>query len=79
MPPGGDNNCEKASDYHFVNDFLYKPLNLEEYQQKPNITLKYSDRYYPDTYRTRYEDEDDETPIHHQNSVSNKIFNESYS
>lgn len=68
MPPGGDNICEKSHDYHFVNDFLYKPLNLEEYQQKPNITLRYSDRYYPEQYRSRY-DEDDDTPVHHQHSI----------
>lgn len=69
MPPGGDNICDKSADYHFVNDFLYKPLNLDEYQQKPNVTLKYSDRYYPDNYRPRYEEED-EAPIQHQHSVS---------
>nr|XP_023013908.1 uncharacterized protein LOC111503751 [Leptinotarsa decemlineata] len=63
-----DNICEKSSDYHFVNEYLYKPVNLEEYQHKPNITLRYSDRYYPEQYRSRYE-EDDETPVHHQHSV----------
>ncbi|CAG9861515.1 unnamed protein product [Phyllotreta striolata] len=68
MPPGGDNICDKSHDYHFVNDFLYKPLNLEEFQQKPNVTLRYSDRYYPEQYRSRY-DEDDDTPVHHQHSV----------
>ncbi|XP_050506288.1 uncharacterized protein LOC114338951 isoform X1 [Diabrotica virgifera virgifera] len=68
MPPGGDNICEKSSDYHFVNDFLYKPVNLEEYQQKPNITLRYSDRYYPEQYRTRY-NEDDDAPVQHQHSI----------
>lgn len=67
MPPGGDNNCETSSDFHFVNDYLYKPLNLEEHQQKPNITLRYSDRYFPDQYRSRYEEDD--TPVHHQHSV----------
>ncbi|XP_057663357.1 uncharacterized protein LOC130898243 [Diorhabda carinulata] len=67
MPPGGDNICEKSSDYHFVNDFLYKPVNLEEYQQKPNVTLKYSDRYYPEQYRSKFEEDD--TPVHHQHSV----------
>jgi hypothetical protein len=34
MPPGGDNICEKSSQFHFVNEYLYKPVNLEEYQQK---------------------------------------------
>ncbi|KAG5892472.1 hypothetical protein JTB14_017436 [Gonioctena quinquepunctata] len=68
MPPGGDNICDKSSDYHFVNDFLYKPLNLEEHQHKPNITLRYSDRYYPEQYRSRYEEEED-APVHHQHSI----------
>ncbi|XP_030757076.1 uncharacterized protein LOC115882949 [Sitophilus oryzae] len=68
MPPGGDNICEKSSDYHFVNDYLYKPVNLQEYQQKPNVSLRYSDRYFPDAYRPRYDDEDD-APVHHQHSV----------
>ncbi|KAJ8928878.1 hypothetical protein NQ314_018499 [Rhamnusium bicolor] len=71
MPPGGDNICDKSSDYHFVNDFLYKPVNLEEHQHKPNVTLRYSDRYYPDAYRPRYNDEEEEEPAqnHHQHSV----------
>ncbi|CAG9813227.1 unnamed protein product [Phaedon cochleariae] len=71
MPPGGENVCEKSTDYHFVNDYLYKPLNLEEHQRKPNITLVYSDRYYPEQYRSRYdEQEEDDRPVHHQHSVS---------
>ncbi|XP_060529772.1 uncharacterized protein LOC132704078 [Cylas formicarius] len=70
MPPGGDNICDKSADYHFVNDFLYKPVNLEEYQQKPNVTLRYSDRYFPDAYRPRYDDDDgDARPTHHQHSI----------
>lgn len=70
MPPSGDNICEKSSDYHFVNDYLYKPLNLEEYQQRPNTSLRYSDRYFPDSYRSRYdEDEEEQRPVHHQHSV----------
>ncbi|CAG9760255.1 unnamed protein product [Ceutorhynchus assimilis] len=70
MPPSGDNICEKSSDYHFVNDYLYKPLNLEEYQQRPNISLRYSDRYFPDSYRPRYDDEEEDLrPVHHQHSV----------
>lgn len=59
MPPGGDNICAKSSQFHFVNEYLYKPINLEEHQSKPNISLKYSDRYYPDTYYgANYEEED---------------------
>lgn len=70
MPPSGDNICDKSSDYHFVNDYLYKPVNLEEYQQRPNTSLRYSDRYFPDSYRPRYDDEDEEArPVHRQHSV----------
>ncbi|GJQ79133.1 hypothetical protein Trydic_g5386 [Trypoxylus dichotomus] len=59
MPPGGDNICEKSSQFHFVNEYLYKPLNLEEHQSKPNISLRYSDRYYPENYYSSYEEEDE--------------------
>nr|CAI5829212.1 unnamed protein product [Callosobruchus analis] len=62
MPPGNDNICEKSSTFHFVNDYLYKPINLEEYQHKPNVTLKYSDRYYPDA--RRQQDEADNQHLH---------------
>ncbi|CAH0551126.1 unnamed protein product [Brassicogethes aeneus] len=68
MPPGGDNICEKSSNYHFVNDFLYKPVNLEEHQTKPNVSLRYSDRYFPDTYTQNYNNDDNE-PNLHQHSV----------
>ncbi|XP_066587838.1 uncharacterized protein [Prorops nasuta] len=47
MPPSGDINCKKSSQYHFVNEYLYKPLNLAEAESKPNVTLRYSERYYP--------------------------------
>lgn len=58
MPPGSDNICAKSSQFHFVNEFLYKPINLEEHQNKPNVSLKYSDRYYPDNYYAgRYDEE----------------------
>jgi hypothetical protein len=50
MPPGGDNICQQSSKFHFVNDYLYRPINAEEAQTKPNVTLRYSDRYYPDSY-----------------------------
>ncbi|XP_066157458.1 uncharacterized protein [Euwallacea fornicatus] len=70
MPPSGDNICEKSSDYHFVNDYLYKPVNLEEYQQRPNTSLRYSDRYFPESYRPRYEDEEEDArPVHRQHSI----------
>lgn len=47
MPPNGDISCKKSSQYHFVNEYLYKPLNLQEAETKPNVTLRYSERYYP--------------------------------
>ncbi|XP_046387475.1 alpha/beta-gliadin clone PW1215 isoform X1 [Ischnura elegans] len=56
MPPSHDNICKKSSQYHFVNDYLYRPLNAEEAQTKPNVTLRYADRYYPENYDR---DEDD--------------------
>lgn len=58
MPPGADNICAKSSQFHFVNEYLYKPINLEEHQTKPNVSLKYSDRYYPDGYQQNYEDDE---------------------
>ncbi|KAJ9592201.1 hypothetical protein L9F63_001317, partial [Diploptera punctata] len=59
MPPSGDNICPQSSQYHFVNDYLYRPVNAEEAQTKPNVTLRYHDRYYPDTY---YEPEEQQRP-----------------
>lgn len=56
MPPGADNICAKSSQFHFVNDFLYKPINLEEHQTRPNVTLKYADRYFPEGYPENSED-----------------------
>ncbi|XP_014468022.1 PREDICTED: uncharacterized protein LOC106740986 isoform X2 [Dinoponera quadriceps] len=47
MPPSGDISCKKSSQYHFVNEYLYKPLNQQEAETKPNVTLRYSERYYP--------------------------------
>nr|QGT33405.1 cuticular protein 1-G [Microplitis mediator] len=47
MPPNGDISCKKSSQYHFVNEYLYKPLNLQEAESKPNVTLRYSERYFP--------------------------------
>lgn len=40
MPPSNENICEQSSKYHFVNDYLYKPINMEEHQTKPNVTLR---------------------------------------
>ncbi|XP_076381407.1 uncharacterized protein LOC143260285 [Megalopta genalis] len=47
MPPSGDISCKKSSQYHFVNEYLYKPLNQQEVETKPNVTLRYSERYFP--------------------------------
>lgn len=61
MPPSHDNICQQSSKYHIVNDYLYKPINLQEHQSKPNVTLRYSERYYPENYyeNDRYEDEEE--------------------
>lgn len=50
MPPSTDNICKQSAQYHFVNDYLYRPINEEEHQNKPNVSLRYSDRYYPESY-----------------------------
>ncbi|KAJ8683130.1 hypothetical protein QAD02_018922 [Eretmocerus hayati] len=47
MPPSGDISCKKSSQYHFVNEYLYKPLNLDEAESRPNVTLRYSERFFP--------------------------------
>uniref|UniRef100_A0A1B0G0E7 Chitin-binding type-2 domain-containing protein n=1 Tax=Glossina morsitans morsitans TaxID=37546 RepID=A0A1B0G0E7_GLOMM len=61
MPPSSDNICQQSSKFHIVNDYLYKPINLQEHQSKPNVTLRYSERYYPENYydHERYSDEDE--------------------
>ncbi|XP_023304343.2 putative mediator of RNA polymerase II transcription subunit 26 isoform X1 [Lucilia cuprina] len=61
MPPSNDNICQQSSKYHIVNEYLYKPVNLQEHQSKPNVTLRYSERYYPESYydNDRYEDEEE--------------------
>lgn len=61
MPPSNDNACQQSSKYHIVNDFLYKPINVEEHQTRPNVTLRYSERYYPeDIYRDERQEEEEE-------------------
>lgn len=61
MPPTHDNICQKSAKYHFVNEYLYRPINEEEVQRKPNVSLKYSDRYYPaEVYHDdRFEEDED--------------------
>lgn len=41
MPPSDENICEQSAKYHFVNDYLYKPINMEEHMSKPNISLRF--------------------------------------
>ncbi|XP_018318663.1 uncharacterized protein LOC108732390 isoform X5 [Agrilus planipennis] len=61
MPPSKENICTESSKFHIVNDYLYKPVNLEEHQRKPNVTLRYHERYYPEEYHQYPEnDYDDE-------------------
>jgi len=61
MPPSGDNICDQSSKYHVVNDYLYKAINLEEHETRPNVSLKYSERYYPESFYTdeRHDRDDD--------------------
>lgn len=59
MPPSSDNICKQSAQYHFVNDYLYRPINAEEHQNKPNVTLRYADRYYPENY---YEEGEESHP-----------------
>lgn len=69
MPPSEENICEQSAKYHFVNDYLYKPINMEEHQSKPNVSLRYSDRYFPENFynddRQEY-DEERAAPVRHQ-------------
>uniref|UniRef100_T1GTZ1 Chitin-binding type-2 domain-containing protein n=1 Tax=Megaselia scalaris TaxID=36166 RepID=T1GTZ1_MEGSC len=69
MPPSHDNICEQSQKYHVVNNYLYKPINLEEHQSKPNVSLRYSERYFPeDIYedqRYQYESRQDRERAQH--------------
>lgn len=63
MPPNSpaEITCKKSSQYHFVNEYLYKPLNLQEAESRPNVTLRYSERYFPaDIYTDERADRSDE-------------------
>ncbi|XP_063697825.1 uncharacterized protein LOC134828768 [Culicoides brevitarsis] len=68
MPPSAENICEQSSKYHVVNEYLYKPINMEEHQRKPNVTLRYSERYYPENiyYDDRRDYAEDRAPVRHQ-------------
>lgn len=62
MPAGSDNVCQHSSKYTFVNEYLYKPLNMDEHNEKPNVMLRYSERYFPDEIfqdeRQEYDEEE---------------------
>lgn len=44
MPPSDENICQQSQKYHFVNEYLYKPINMEEFKSKPNVTLRLVDQ-----------------------------------
>lgn len=68
MPPSDENICEQSAKYHFVNDYLYKPINMEEHQSKPNVSLRYHERYFPENFYTddRQEYDEERAPVRHQ-------------
>lgn len=76
MPPSNDNICEQSSKYHVVNEYLYKPINMEEHQRKPNVTLRYSERYYPESvyYDDRRDYHEDRAPVRQQQVVSIVVY-----
>lgn len=49
MPPSSDFQCQKSSDFHFVNDYLYKPINSKQ-AAAYNTSLKYADRFFPEGF-----------------------------
>lgn len=70
MPPSSENICKQSTQYHFVNDFLYRPVNTEEANSRPNVTLRYGDRYYPgssfeaeEEYTDREQEEAPQRPL----------------
>ncbi|GFY76777.1 chitin-binding type-2 domain-containing protein [Trichonephila inaurata madagascariensis] len=44
--PDAQDICAQSQKFHFVNEYLYKPVDYEG----PNNTARYSQRYYPDGY-----------------------------
>lgn len=65
MPPSSENICKQSTQYHFVNDFLYRPVNTEEFNSRPNVTLRYGDRYHPGSSfdaGEEYDREEDDEP-----------------
>lgn len=73
MPPSGENICQQSSKYHVVNDYLYKPVNLAEHESKPNITLRYSERYYPENFYQDDRQDDYQQQDRQRQSVSEII------
>lgn len=58
MPISKENICKKSSQFHFVNDYLYKPIKDED----GNNSTLYADRYYPDGYEPGFDMGDLEAP-----------------
>lgn len=48
MPATADNICKKSSQFHFVNDYLYRTVDNEDGTNTSSGI--YADRYYPDGY-----------------------------
>ena len=48
MPANKENICKTSSQFHFVNDYLYQPIDDEG--NSDNSSSIYADRYYPDGY-----------------------------
>ena len=47
MPVDKESICKKSSDFHFVNDYLYKTIDDGS---GLNSSSLYADRYYPEGY-----------------------------
>jgi len=45
--PAAQDICSQTEKYHFVNDYLHRPI---EESLKPNQTVRYHQRYYPDEF-----------------------------
>lgn len=58
MPISKENICKKSSQFHFVNDYLYKPLQDED----GNNSTLYADRYYPEGYEPGFDMGEIEAP-----------------
>ena len=58
MPISKENICKKSSQFHFVNDYLYKPLQDED----GNNSTLYADRYYPEGYEPGFDMAEIEVP-----------------